>query len=427
MPTDDAEYVYSRDGRGEWTENGGLLPRPAGHTPPATSASSTCSWTLKLSCAALCAMIVGVVVGAAMQARLQSQTLHRPDEASAPTDSAEQALRTAPADSAKQALRTSNLISSTGSTFSTPAATTTDLAPTPASTAVEQSSPVDSTGAGKPPYANHFYMYRVQNDEDYSPENQNMANIGGALWYLHNEIVFHHWNRGGTYASTPKTRIERFEVRTRATPKLYKQGMNFGVVNTYDLGQCTGPFKCENLKEYGPVVGCETWQQGEHLKYNNTFPHQQWVGKNMYPNAIWYSLPGACSSSKFWHQQGQCSKSEPSGACPQGVTPTGKEDCTYSYKKVGEIRISDLEGIKSFNDLVVNGGREYDRDTDAGVNMHFWDHINSTQACQERIDKVNRMFEDKFPYQATLADPICDFDVMKFYPNFPGGDFQRAD
>eukprot|EP00435_Cladocopium_sp_Y103_P020106 s1713_g4.t2 len=28
----------------------------------------------------------------------------------------------------------------------------------------------------------HYYMYRVQNDEDYSPENQNMANIPGALW-----------------------------------------------------------------------------------------------------------------------------------------------------------------------------------------------------------------------------------------------------
>ena len=31
--------------------------------------------------------------------------------------------------------------------------------------------------------------------------------------------------------------------------------MKFGVVNTYDLGECTGPFKCQNLKHYGPTVG----------------------------------------------------------------------------------------------------------------------------------------------------------------------------
>jgi len=117
-----------------------------------------------------------------------------------------------------------------------------------------------------------FYMYRVQNDEDYSPENQNMANVGGALWYLHNEIVWHHFLRAGTFASTPKTRIERYLVFTRATPQLYAKGMNFGVVNTYDLGQCTGPFKCENLQEYGPVVGCESWKKRPDGKMGSNFP-----------------------------------------------------------------------------------------------------------------------------------------------------------
>lgn len=30
--------------------------------------------------------------------------------------------------------------------------------------------------------------------------------------------------------------------------------MAFGIVNTYDIGKCTGPFKCENLQHYGPTV-----------------------------------------------------------------------------------------------------------------------------------------------------------------------------
>merc|ERR1712048_1203376 len=29
-----------------------------------------------------------------------------------------------------------------------------------------------------------FYAYRVQNDQNYAPYNQNLASLGGALWYL---------------------------------------------------------------------------------------------------------------------------------------------------------------------------------------------------------------------------------------------------
>jgi len=277
--------------------------------------------------------------------------------------------------------------------------------------------------SSKDPTVKHFYMYRVQNDEDYSPENQNMANVGGALWYLHNEIIWHHWNRGGTYASTPKTRVERFLVATRAPDKLLAKGMNFGVVNTYDLGQCTGPFACENLQEYGPAVGCESWTKRADGKQGNNFPHDQWKGVNMYPNAMWYSLPGRCSSKKFWNQTGDCEKDEPSGVCPPGVVPNGEWTCTYSYQKVGEILINELEGIDSFSQFIKEGGREYDRMTDRGDNMDFWDKIRDPEACQQRIDKVIMLFLKKYPDQPVLHDPICDFDVANFYPHFPNGTF----
>lgn len=272
----------------------------------------------------------------------------------------------------------------------------------------------------------HFYMYRVQNDEDYYPENQNMANIGGALWYLHNEIVWHHWSRKGTYASTSKTRLERFLVFTKATPELFAKGMNFGVVNAYDLGQCTGPFKCENLQEYGPVVGCESWTKADSGKLGNNFPHQQWSGENLYPNALWYSLPGKCSSRKFWGQRGSCEEEEPSGKCPPGVVPTGDRTCTYTYQKVGELSINEIEGLSDFNDFLSSGGREYDRLTDKGTNMTFWDGINNTHACQARIDTVAKLFEAKYPKQPVLQDPTCDFDVDKFYPHFPEGNFSTT-
>lgn len=268
----------------------------------------------------------------------------------------------------------------------------------------------------------HYYMYRVQNDEDYSPENQNMANIPGALWYLHNEIVWHHWLRAGTFASTPKSRIERFLVFSRATQSLFKKGMNFGVVNTYDLGKCTGPFDCENLQHYGPVVGCETWDPDQ----DNNFPHGQWVGKNLYPNASWYSLPGKCSSKKFWDQQGECTQLEPGGACPLGIVPTGSHSCTYTYQKVGELRISEIENISSFEHLIEGGGREYDRATDKGVHVHFWDGIDDVDKCQRRIDAVNLLFQRKYPEQPILPDPGCDFSLRKFYPYWPIGSFHTT-
>ncbi|CAJ1408948.1 unnamed protein product [Effrenium voratum] len=282
--------------------------------------------------------------------------------------------------------------------------------------------------------------------------------------------------QAGTFANTPKTRLERYLVFSRASQELFARGASeelgtrhsagpvprchgnaTRVVNAYDLGKCTGPYKCqgaqgrqppgENLQEYGP----ESWDP----EMNNNFPHGQWVGKNVYPkastSAAWYSLPGKrlgmpqpprgrCSSKKFWDQQGDCVNNEPSGACPLGVVPTGEWTCTYTYQKVGELKISrfgshesvfpcEIENITSFETLIEGrglrvsgrlrgGGREYDKKTDKGVHLHFWasrieeDNIDSKTACQARVDHVQRMFE-KPP--------------GPFYPYYPAGTFTRPD
>lgn len=215
-----------------------------------------------------------------------------------------------------------------------------------------------------------FYMYRVQSAQTYDPENQNMANLAGALWYLHNEIVWHTGlQRSGTYFADPKTRIERFKVSTKATQPLVDLGMNFGPVDAFDLTRCTGPYQCENFKTFGYTVGCEDWNGGAA-----SFPHQQWVGKNMYPGAKWYSLPGPCPSAGIGSKTAACVRQEPGGACRGTDTmPTGSGDCTYVYEKMGEIAIDDLEGLSSPGIFKAMGNTEYDQSTDKGKGMSFWD------------------------------------------------------
>ncbi|CAE7584713.1 GAE4, partial [Symbiodinium pilosum] len=125
----------------------------------------------------------------------------------------------------------------------------------------------------------------------------------------------------------------------------------------------------------------------------------------------------------FWGKTDKCGVTEPGGACKSGDEPTGAFDCTYTYKKVGEISIDDLEGIPSFGALMKSGGYEYSRSTDKGKKMHFWDDKESPEANQRRIDRVLQKFQEKYPEQPVLEDPPCDFDLTKFYPNFPKGTF----
>lgn len=256
-----------------------------------------------------------------------------------------------------------------------------------------------------------FYMYRVQSSQDYDPENQNMGSLAGMLWYLHHEIVWHpKLQRSGSFFSSPKTRIERFKVSTKATQPLHDLGMNFGPVNAFDLTRCTGPYECSNFKSYGYTVGCEDWKGGAA-----SFPHGQWTGLNKYPGAVWYSLPGPCSTMGIGKKTAQCIVDEPGGACRNTDTPTGTGDCTYTYQKVGEISLNELEGLEDPDAFKAMGGSEYDVNADKGQGMDFWDGMKDEAKNQERINKAMQMFRDKFPDQPDLADPGCDFNQYTFY------------
>lgn len=256
-------------------------------------------------------------------------------------------------------------------------------------------------------------MYRVQGDEDYPQPNHNLANLAGALWYLHNEIVWHNEGRYGTYFSSPVTRILKFRVQMRATQPLFELGMHFGVMNTFDSGECTGPWDCDNFPKSGYAVGCETWEAGAA----SNFPHQQWNNLNHYRGALWYSLPGSCPSQRYTNKTDECKKRAPGGVCPQGVEPTGTWDCTYRLHQVGEITINELEGITDYEDFIRQGGREYDPNVDKGVRTAFWDHLQNEGACAWRVQEAERMFREKYPHHQVLHEPKCDFDRHKFYPD----------
>jgi len=248
-------------------------------------------------------------------------------------------------------------------------------------------------------------MYRVQNDEEYAPENQNMASLAGAMFYLHNEIVWHVPRRFN------KTRIQKFRIRMKAPQPLYEKGMTFGTRVAFDRGMCTGPFECEKWWErYGYYVGCNDV---------GSFPTSQWEDTCKYTNAVWYSLPGQCPSREIRDKTWTCRGTEPGGVCPPGVEPSGSGNCTYSHELVGEISLNELSGIQGdYGEFIRLGGREYNQWSDRGVMTDFWDWKYSQYHCDQRVAKANEMFKIKFPDVPTddeLPPPRCNFNYQSFY------------
>merc|ERR1711988_1386009 len=127
-------------------------------------------------------------------------------------------------------------------------------------------------------------MYRSQapaEDKSYPLENVNTASLGGAMWYLHNEIIQDCWWEGKTgHRKFKKTRIVRFKVSVKATQPLLDRGMNYGVKCSEDSGACTGPSKQKDFDQFGYYVGCD---------YLGEYPHQDFQSGKRYPSAIWYS------------------------------------------------------------------------------------------------------------------------------------------
>eukprot|EP00933_Yihiella_yeosuensis_P023953 TRINITY_DN18588_c0_g1_i1.p1 TRINITY_DN18588_c0_g1~~TRINITY_DN18588_c0_g1_i1.p1 ORF type:complete len:692 (+),score=81.73 TRINITY_DN18588_c0_g1_i1:91-2166(+) len=256
-----------------------------------------------------------------------------------------------------------------------------------------------------------FYMYRAQGVTSYPPENVNMASLAGVMWYLHNEIVGRDdW--GGT-RKFKITRILRYKVKTRAPQTLFESGMNYGARFAFDSGQCTGPFSCdEAFRNYGYYVGCNKMGNFNGFPFPN-FPVAY--------EGVWYSLPGKCPQMKYFDKTKkdgkgtECLMNQPGGFC--NGDPTGTFDCTFNFEAAGEIKVDELTGISDYKKFISDGNLEYNRNTDVGIGMTFWNHINDTKLAKWRVKQARDLFNKHYP-GTELADTSyadCDFDYGKFY------------
>mmetsp|Transcript_22019 Transcript_22019/g.45022 ORF Transcript_22019/g.45022 Transcript_22019/m.45022 type:complete len:390 (+) Transcript_22019:91-1260(+) len=233
-----------------------------------------------------------------------------------------------------------------------------------------------------------FYTYRAVADgafEKYPFGNTNTGNLDGVMWYLTNEVVTKYTKGTRCPRKFDISKIMRFKMRTKATPELFKQNMDFGARFAYDFGKCTGRCysdnKCTSTEDcrtqyskYGFVVGCNTFSS------KSVFPEYDTSA----PDGIWYSFP----------LEGRCSH------------PTGAHNCTWSYEEAGTISLQDLEERV-----------EGDGNCCYGRCSGFWDSIFEKAKTKWRVQIALDVFAKKYPFSAMerLAPATCDFQPLKWY------------
>jgi len=285
-----------------------------------------------------------------------------------------------------------------------------------------------------------FYMYRAQSDGPFYPAaNVNMATIGGVMWYLHNEVIFTcdgagFLAEGGALGDRKFQidRIRRLKVTMKPTIPLLNKGMHFSVLEAFDSGEATGPHvgtwqdgprsgwdSTGSWDEYGFTVGCGNLGEWPHA--DNIFA----TARN-YPNAAWFSFPGACPQMNYKEATQSCDIAYPGGMCDD---VTGQGNCTYSAEEAGYIMIDELVGItpawssrRQFcSDCNTEGGNNWG----GGCGMNWWGpNVNDAAGNAERVKKVLQKFHDKYPNMPTeydLPPPPCDFnrDAFGFAPDHP--------
>lgn len=221
-----------------------------------------------------------------------------------------------------------------------------------------------------------FYMYRSTGPEGYGLENTNTGNLAGVLWYLQNEIV------SGVYEESTKKvdRIRRYKVQMRPTKALAEKNMHFGVRVAFDSRQCTGP-DCEfDWATYGYNVGCNKLGDWPFPEFDT-----------LYPDPVWYSLPGKCPTKTYAMKTASCDSEEPGGMC-QG-RPTGTGSCTWSYEDAGHLSLDEIYEGESPRD--------------------FFAAPKDPKANRARVARAQSAFTER--YGEDLPAPPCDFNRDAFY------------
>jgi len=240
-----------------------------------------------------------------------------------------------------------------------------------------------------------FYMYRAQDDRNFTWANDDLASLSGAMWYLHNEVVIQ---------SCPRhyliTRLLRLKVTVFNPAAMYNVRKSlFGPFAIFDSGTCHGCQE-EIFDHYGYVVGCSIAGASDNYTWGGYKP-------------VWYSLPGECPSKDFATKTPQCKKEQPGGMCDD---PNGDRTCTWNYTEAGEVRLDELYGPGfDYKDYCARlGGQnipgEYDRATDRGrLGIGFWDDKGSAGKNARRVEAIREIFRAKYPDMPDLPEPWCDW------------------
>jgi len=222
-----------------------------------------------------------------------------------------------------------------------------------------------------------FYMYRAQSPAEYPFENVNAADLPGVLWYLHNEVM----------TLCPRkydiTRIKRMKVTVAPSPlgKRYFPGAFFAEYFAFDLAQCTTPGCQKKLAVTGALAGCQMR------------PYAKLSGH-------WYSLPGPCPGSLLDEKSKLCQRHHAGGAC-ECKSKLGDGVCSYHYEDAGDIDLAEVTGIpggkKGYEKFCQSGKMEYDKVTDKGRGIDFWEGFEDTDKASERQKAVLAAFDKKYP------------------------------
>ena len=243
-----------------------------------------------------------------------------------------------------------------------------------------------------------FTMYRAQCSKevscragDASPHtltgNIDMANLEGVLSYIHNELLgYVGCNRYTGEVNRPMdiSRITRWNVTMMNTEDVAPH--QFAAFDAFDIGRNRG-LPAVN-------VGCR------HPWYNHDRPYRK---------AIYYSLPGRCSTMEWGSKTEACKTAERGGQCPPGQKPSGVVGCTWQAEPIGTLDIDELSGILDRRQFCLDGGQDWRKQTDSGTaGMCFWDGLHDPKRNAERASRLNQMFMRKYPkIPGDVPSPEC--------------------
>lgn len=236
----------------------------------------------------------------------------------------------------------------------------------------------------------------------FPPSSVNMASVEGALKYVQSETIDHVTGYAQCRRKNDVAFIHFYEVEfcnsDESIKKFQQQFQEYGFFLTMDAGACHDNKYCSNLVKsgnpyMGPFVG---------------FQDQTGDPRAPAKESYWYSLPGECPLKEWGQKSDECIENEPSGSCPEGMTPDGIS-CTWTAKLLGQVNLDELVGIKDIvNDATGSpfensveycqaGNIEFRRHPqtyDFIEGLDFWRNPIDREANAQRVQKLLEMYND---------------------------------